>query len=216
MFSDTSGQRLITQNMIADAALFEISDNLTWNSIYELSKFIDVFCLYDRVTVLDRQSYSMLERNTDFFDALKDIVEVREFSRDADLLNTACAHFGTYLGEEEDPTRLRDRLIDAIFYPETVERSFAATPDSVHDLKLGDEWVRTLPKDADVVSELRKERDAYRGTTFLIRTFLYLAYSEVNRVPFTPDAVRSGRVGVWRGGFRLSISVCRLFRLAVP
>ncbi len=27
---------------------------------------------------------------------------------------------------------------------------------------------------------------------------------------------RYGRVGVWRGGFRLSISVCRPFRLAVP
>jgi hypothetical protein len=27
---------------------------------------------------------------------------------------------------------------------------------------------------------------------------------------------RIGRVGVWRGGVRLSISVCRPFRLAVP
>ncbi len=191
MFPGTSGQRLITQNLIADAARFEISDELSWNSIYELSKFIDIFCLYDRVIVLGRHKYSMFRRNSDFFDALWGIVDIREFRDSSNVLDTACAHLGAYLREEGNSPRLRD-LIEAILSPDAVERYFSPTPDSVDDLELGDEWLKTLPTNANVISELEKEGDAHRGATFLIRSFLYLAYSDVNELPFTPDAVRTG------------------------
>jgi hypothetical protein len=45
---------------------------------------------------------------------------------------------------------------------------------------------------------------------------------DANIVPFisghfeAEGASLDGRVGVWRGGYRSSISVCRPFRLAVP
>ena len=37
-----------------------------------------------------------------------------------------------------------------------------------------------------------------------------------NQPLFLRNAAAMRRVGVWRGGFRLSMSVCRPFRLAVP
>jgi hypothetical protein len=191
MIPDPSGQRLITQNLIADAARFEISDALDLNSISELSKFIDIFCLYDKVTVLGRQAYSMMRRNSEFIDALDQIVEIKEFGDRTKVIDIASAHLGTYLDGRQGDASWKSRLLDAVLSPDAVERSFDPNPDSASDLELGDLWLKTLPTSADVVSELKKEREAHRGATFLIRRFLYLAYSDVTGLPFTPDAVRS-------------------------
>jgi hypothetical protein len=190
MFPEASGHRLVTQNLLADAGQFEISNSLDLNSIAELSKFIDIFCLYDKIAVLGRHSYSMLRQNSEFFEAITSVIEVKEFTDTSNVVEAACIHLGNYLEETESDSAWKRRLFDAILSPDVVERTSSAIPDSVSDFELGDLWLKTLPTNADVISELEKERDAYRGAAFLIRSFLYLAYSDVNGLPFTPDAVR--------------------------
>jgi hypothetical protein len=52
---------------------------------------------------------------------------------------------------------------------------------------------------------------ARRPTVLIV---LHQEHSTPGRIGIALKAM--GRVGVWRGGYRSSISVCRPFRLAVP
>jgi hypothetical protein len=51
------------------------------------------------------------------------------------------------------------------------------------------EWLRTTPRQ-DILQQLSRERDYTRGTTFVVRSFLYVAYADVARLVFTPDVSR--------------------------
>jgi hypothetical protein len=59
----------------------------------------------------------------------------------------------------------------------------------------GEDWLRTVPSHADIVRQLEKEADYHRASTFVVRSFLYLAYADVYEVVFTPDSVRAKPLG---------------------
>ena len=69
-------------------------------------------------------------------------------------------------------------------------------------------FLQPLPCEAQTLADIGK-----RSLT-LPRSDPPAAVAEGLRGTISMAAVR--RVGVWRGGFRLSMSVCRPFRLAVP
>jgi hypothetical protein len=48
----STGEHLITQNLMSSASLFEQPAPLPESAVEDLAAFIDVFCLYDRLTVL--------------------------------------------------------------------------------------------------------------------------------------------------------------------
>ena len=54
----------------------------------------------------------------------------------------------------------------------------------------GREWLQTLPSGTDIVEQLAREENAHRPTTFLVRTFLYLAHADAHQIPLTPDTSR--------------------------
>jgi hypothetical protein len=52
------GTRLITQNLLGSADLYETDSLVDWASIYDLCVLIDLFCLYDDVVVIGREATS--------------------------------------------------------------------------------------------------------------------------------------------------------------
>jgi len=75
--------------------------------------------------------------------------------------------------------------------PSEAEYGIHYRADGVEEIQLGREWLYTVPNRASLLRQLGREEDVARGTTFLVRTFLFdLAYADVAKLTFTPDAVR--------------------------
>lgn len=69
------GQRLITQNLLASAALFESQERVNWATIEDLPALIDLFCLYDRAIAIGHNYYKPQSvPQFGLFDLLKDFV----------------------------------------------------------------------------------------------------------------------------------------------
>src|SRR5947209_5147976 len=105
------GQRLITQNLLASAALFESQERVNWATIEDLSALIDLFCLYDRAIVIGHKyDKPQFITQSDLFDLLKDFINFRppeeEIKIEA-LSRSASQHLATFLGDEEDSDRFR-------------------------------------------------------------------------------------------------------------
>jgi hypothetical protein len=65
--------------------------------------------------------------------------------------------------------------------------------DHIEHIRIGDQWLRTFPENADLAKALENELNILQiqGGKFLVRTFLYLAYSDLFKIPFTSDSARS-------------------------
>jgi hypothetical protein len=92
---------------------------------------------------------------------------------------------------EKMPADRFQPLIESLFEPAQVERAFDIHPDSPHDLESGADWLRTVPDGTDIVEALEKDREYHRATSFLARTFLYLAYADIHQLRLTPDQART-------------------------
>lgn len=186
------GQRLITQNLLASAALFESQERVNWATIEDLSALIDLFCLYDRAIAIGHNYYEPQSvPQSGLFDLLKDFVNFSppEGIEVEALSGSASQHLATFLGDEKDSDRFRS-VLASVF-----SRSYkwvVRPPDTPDDIEIGRQWLLTAPTHKDLVKLLEGEDEyAYRGTTFLVRTFLYLAYANVSQIVFTPDTTRA-------------------------
>lgn len=189
------GQRLTTQNLLASAALFESQERVNWATIEDLSALIDLFCLYDRAIVIGHKNDKPQSvPQSGLFDLFKDFVNFRPPEEEVEVeafRRSASQHLATFLGDEEDSDRFR-LVFEMVF--RSARYNWAVTPpDTPDDLEIGKQWLLTAPTHADLVKLLKGEsEDAYRrGTAFLVRTFLYLAYANVNQIVFTPDTTRA-------------------------
>jgi hypothetical protein len=185
--------RLVTQNLLASAALFEHAPAMDWAAVQDLSAFIDLFCLYDKVAVIGRGAYhGLLDQSSDFFGLIRDAhyvdVEVVKYDKAEAVAEIARKHLATFLGEQE-PDRFRE-LLEFVLGPGQAQYGLSSMPDRSEDVAIGQQWLQTTPTHTDLVRQLEQEKDAVRGTTFLVRTFLYLAYADDAKVAFTPDAIR--------------------------
>jgi hypothetical protein len=188
--SNSASKRLVTQNLLVSAASHELQGRTTWDAIRDLSVFIEAFCLYDEIVVLGRQAYSMLDNRSDIIDAADQIIRVEQPSLDSRLVGTACGHLSAFLDEELESDRY-ERLFQSLFDAHSVELAFDIRPDGLKDFQSGEEWLRTVPNASDILEALSKEQEYHRGTTFLIRTFLYLAYADIHHLPFICDRTRA-------------------------
>jgi hypothetical protein len=190
MPASTFGARLLTQNLLVSASSCEGTGALRWDAIHDLCVLIDLFCLYDELRILGRQAYSMYPRaDSDFWIAIDNVVKRDDAQADHRIIEAACGHLGAYLGQAED-TEVFEPLFTDLLTPDSVTRSFSYHPDTEQDVAMGREWLQTLPPGTDVVEQLAREKDIHRPATFLVRTFLYLAYADAHRIPLTPDTAR--------------------------
>ena len=186
--------RLITQNMLGSAALFEQKQGMSWDSIQDLSAFIDLFCLYDHVIVLGRGAdYALNNWGSELFELLRDenFVQIHypKSSNIESILSSASKHLLAFLGPMDAAG-----FLDLLNYTLTADEAFyclSHMPDGKDAIDAGALWLKTAPEKTDLVKQLKTELEFSRGTAFLVRTFLYLAFSEVTETAFTADAVRS-------------------------
>ena len=171
---------------------------MDWPAIQDLCTFIDLYCLYDRLVVLRRGGGNTLPTwNSNFFGLLRDTnfvdVEEPDYNILRKVTSTASQHLITYLSDQESSVEKerRDR------YEELLEFSLnwpgyilMQNPDEEQQVIDGNLWLQTAPSKASLVEMLLRESQGSRDVMFLIRTFLYLAYADVNKHAFSPDAVR--------------------------
>jgi hypothetical protein len=187
------GTRLITQNMLSSAALYEICDTLSWDSIQDLAAFIDLFCLYDQVVVLGRGADAAYHNwQSDFLGMLRDHSFVKIDHPKPNIIEnvtgSATKHLMTFLGEGK--AEQFESLLKFVLSTDEAFYGLNYMPDGGEEIDIGKLWLQTAPTQADLIKQLMQEQNFSRGTTFLVRTFLYLAYAEVTETAFTPDAVR--------------------------
>lgn len=217
IFEQKPGLRLITQNLLASAALFEnpMGMNLAENpsrmnltALEDLCNIIDAFSLCDQVCLFNHEDISQLPP-TVFFDALRDTDFITSINpspgKIKTIIQTATTHLGTALNI--DDTDMFINLFEhALLVPEFHAYN---VPDGPYDFEAGALWLSTAPKVKDLVGELWKEKeekgDYIRQTTFVARTFLYLACAEEYKLALRPDMVRYGvltKVAAMEGQFR--------------
>jgi len=186
------GSRLITQNLVMSAASAQEAEKPDWSSIYDLAVLIDLFCMYDSAIVLGRPVNSVagsaignLLLRTGFLKiAYPEKESVRTISR------AAKGHLLTYLGQHDVGGRFDEVLRFALSFNQAAH-SFCSEPDRQEVIECGDMWLKTAPTTEDLLQQLQREsEDIAWGTTFLVRSFLYIGYAEVNDLILVPDAIR--------------------------
>jgi hypothetical protein len=101
----------------------------------------------------------------------------------------------TYIGsntakEKAAQEKAFEKLIRFGLTPDSAVYGLMYSPDRGDDVRVGSKWLKTVPTTSDVLARLKKEKDETRGTTFVVRSFLYLAYSEITGCLLVPDATR--------------------------
>ena len=194
------GTKLITQNLLMSAALYETPHALDWASIQDLCVLINLFCLYDNVVVLGRQANPVQQRNdSGIYEVLSDqefvqVHEVTDKKTTEEISRVARSHLRSVLRPGTD-TSLYDSLMKRSLHPSEVVFGLTRLPDQVQPDQVQDfgfipEWLVDEPSYDEFLSKLENRNNVPRSYTFMARTFLYLGYSDVKGLSFTPDTAR--------------------------
>lgn len=184
--------RLTTQNLVISAGFAEQANTPDWASIQDLATLIDLFCMYDSVSILGRPGQGFHSR---LGEVLISSGFLQTANPDANMAKavseTAKRHLLAYLGEETGDAF--DGLLQYALSASAFHNLYDS-PDRGHEVDQGVEWLRTTPTKSDVLEQLRREASVGRATTFVVRSFLYLAFGDLNGLVFVPDAVRTSVV----------------------
>jgi hypothetical protein len=167
-----------------------------WLSIQDLSIFIELYCLYDKAVVIGREAnYAVQNWDDPLFDLLRrtnfvsaDMPESYPATTER-IVGAAQRHLLAFLGED-DSDRYRELIKRSLSAPNAIYE-LSRVPDRAEELHTGKEYLLTTPTRLDVLQALDREREYSRATTFLVRTFLYLAYADASGLAYTPDLSRS-------------------------
>jgi hypothetical protein len=188
------GTKLITQNLLVSAAFYETGERLTWASIQDLCALINLFCLFDNVTVLGREAnpHVLRKNNSRVFEVLDDqeFVQIHDAIRGntaEEISLAARSHLRSVLPANTDVNRYDNFLRDAL-NPHEVWYGLINVPDHGQDFGSLPEWLVNEPSYTEFLKKL--ENEIPRSYTFMARTFLYLGYADVGGFTFVPDTTR--------------------------
>jgi hypothetical protein len=183
-------RRLVTQNLIVSAVMAERSGGASaWQQIEDMAALIDAYCLFDEIHVLGRERNVLGYLKSPIAELLSAQVHVDEVSDKLlpRVRTTAAAHYKTFYGNREIDL---DIFMDADFSElNPLARDFLvhASYGGDYDTSRRYDYYDTPLRDA-----YDAERNEGRGPqSFFQRAFLYLAYADVMRMPFTPDGRRA-------------------------
>ncbi len=191
------GTRVVSQNLLVSAAQAENTESVDSNSIRDLASLINLAVLNDDLFVLGRATdYHIYGPTSDIISFLVSEKILRTESMDeaqiAATTISAKRHLAAFLGDRLD-NYFSDLLRNALS-PNDVEYALVDTPDGGEEVRIGGEWLKTVPAGTDLVAALREEREFSRSTTFVLRTFLYLGYAGTLGIAFVPDAARANLI----------------------
>jgi hypothetical protein len=187
------GDRLTTQNLVISAGFAEQAKTPDWASIHDLATLIDLFCLYDSVSILGRPGLGFHSRLGEVLISSGFLqTEIPDAGMARTVSETAKRHLLAYLGEEESDAY--DGLLQFALSPDVCVHGLGPNPDRALEVQQGDAWLRTTPTKTDVLEQLRREAGAAPATTFVVRSFLYLAFGDSTGLVFVPDAARTSVV----------------------
>lgn len=192
IFEEKPGLRMITLNLLTSAALFQTEGEMDLEALEDLCNIIDAFGLCDQVYVFGHEDVDQLPWSTEFFNVLRDAGFITSINPSSEKIKTiiqlATKHLGTALNID-DADRFINLFDQAWHNPEFHAYSLNP-PDRPRDYDAGVSWLRKAPRVKDLVGELRKEGDYTYRTSFVARTFLYLACAEEYKLALRPDIVR--------------------------
>jgi hypothetical protein len=185
--------RLVTHNLLHEAASFENARTVDWFSIRELSVFIDLFCLYDDIAALDWNLRSFPRDGSSEFFAL---LEEEEFVRSCDsqldirVKSATSGRLASFLGGNVPIDACRD-VVELCTNAEFVQRVAAFFPREQAQFKRGWDWLHTIGPGENLRKKFEGDSEILLSSVFLVRTFVYASLAEVWQMPFTADQVRS-------------------------
>lgn len=178
VFEEKPHQRLITINLLVSAAIYETSEAMNSVALENLCHAIDIFCLFDNAIVLGRGGIPR-DWQSDFLDAF----EEEKFLSPVDptpvavnrIVRTASAHLAPAL-DISDPESYLDLF------------RHAWKTETFHTIRTPDQ----APRTHEWTALLQEERErSSRMSTFVARSFLYLACADELGFAFTPDVQRN-------------------------
>jgi len=193
---DRVRRRLVTQNLLASAARFEQPGKPEPGTIDDLSTFIDLYCLYDKLVLMrDPSSEHLLDAHSSLFTLLKKNKTIIQEDIPSEVSKVirkdAEQRLRIFLwGEDSDETE--DWLAD-FMDPENIKRQmkqWSLHPEKKEHFSIGRKWLKNVPSYKDLLGQLQDENER-RSTFFVARTFFYLAFANLTKYTFTPDAARS-------------------------
>lgn len=199
------GRRLITQNLVGSAESALQVSNPSWISIQDLAALIDAFCMYDSATVLGRGVYHSLSTSVGNILTSSNFITVEELAGKEvqSITDTAKRHLLAFVGSAQDadidPQKL-DNLLKfglSLNVNQTVSE-LTFLPDGQEDLESGKMWLKAASNKSAVMENPQWER----GAMFVIRSFLYAAYSDVSGLILIPDSARCTILGTIVSGER--------------
>ena len=194
--SPSPTKRLLTQNLVISAIAAERARGrgVRWPAVADLSSVIDVYCLFDEAHVLGRNvnvhegySRSELMRLLSPFitsDYIADEAAKRVRAVAAAHVQSALRETSGNESKEKTSTAFEDDIASA---------ALPQLQEATGPFDFGQDWtVDTLlspmvPSDAE-------HQFLPRQSSYYIRTFLYLAYSDAFRIPLTVDNGRQAVV----------------------
>jgi hypothetical protein len=185
--------RLVTHNLLHEAASFENTRTVDLFSIRELSVFIDLFCLYDDIAALDWNLRSFpRDGSSEFFALLEDEKFVRSCDSQLDMRvkSATSGRLASFLGGNVPIDACRD-VVELCTDAEFVQRVAAFFPREQAQFKRGWDWLHTVGRGENLRKKFEGDSEILLSSVFLVRTFVYASLAEVWQMPFTADQVRS-------------------------
>src|ERR1051326_2670213 len=188
--------RLVSQNLLASAACFERPGDPEPTTITDLSTFIDLYCLYDKLVLMKDPSSEQLLNSTEsiFIQLRKSKTIIQEELSDEisrQVVNDAESRL-TVLLRGEGSEQITEFLADFI-NPDNVKRQaeqWSQDPENAEHFSFGKEWLLNAASYKDLLGQLADEH-ARRSAFFVARTFFYLAFANIRKYTFAPDAARA-------------------------
>lgn len=183
--------RLVTQNLLVSAAAATEPDrDVTEENVEDLATVIALCCLYDRLVLVGPQH--LLDFKHPLLEYLRQNVVATQKPSDRDwkrAVATAEGYAGAFLGV--GLLRNADELFNRMYH---MSRRYGLDDTDLHEDGPDDiHLARELLRGVRTVEELRKfigDPERWIVVSYVLRTFLYVAFSDRLGLPIAVDAAR--------------------------
>lgn len=189
MGENNSASRLITQNLLISAETALRSNYVDKSNIIDLSSLINLVVLHDNILILGGNNHNL---SCEIVDWVSENINLNKDNvENPAIISLAKKHLTVYFGKEKSDRfntvfelalNPEVSLYESYLYPEW---------DGSNEINLSLEELALLESQDDARIKLGQSPKLNLDLQFLMRTFLYMAYTDFSSIPFTPDNTRA-------------------------